>query len=547
MPLSPNSAALAYLASVVGMPRISLPGGQTLDRPHHEWLLHQLRWRWLLDSWEGGEAYRMAVYGYDLQGMPVRNLIRHKREYPSSFDPNYGPQVGRPAGSDQASQATDDDYELRRARTPVPTFVSEAVETHLSRIFSREVHREGPERLVAWWKNVDGRGTTIDQWMSGTVAPLLMVLGHLDILVDHPPVPPGEEVRTRADEVRLGLDTCVASYILPENLVWWTLDRLGGYQECLVRETRDDGSAVWRYWDARTWTLFDASGERIAGQVAHPYGKVPIVRLFDRRRPRCGNVGLPRYESLAELQREFYNRDSELILSDTTQAHPLLQGPEDYVQPDGTVPIGPNWLLPKKKNSSGASATYEGFDVVPFPKDGAESIRLNKADLRDAADRAALLLKPAGAGGSSGLTVAQSGVSKRLDQAAGNDLLSKIAAMLGRAEQQIAELTLLVLDNGSAGGERNLPPIRVHYPTQYDLFTAEELAGTIAQFQRILADGGNAPETEGQLLRKLIRLMLPGLEDEEYGELDTEIDDYLCSRAVRLRSDAAEAALPASG
>ena len=204
-----------------------------------------------LDSWEGGEAYRMAVYGFDLHGMPVRNLIRHKREYPSSFDANYSPQIGRPPGTDQASQATDDDYELRRARTPVPTFVAEAVEAHLARIYSREVHREGPERLLAWWRNVDGRGASVDQWMSGTIAPLLLVLGQLDIIIDHPPLPRGEEVRTRADEVRLGLDTCVASYILPENLVWWTLDRLGGYDECLVREVQDDGRIQWRYWDAR--------------------------------------------------------------------------------------------------------------------------------------------------------------------------------------------------------------------------------------------------------------------------------------------------------
>jgi hypothetical protein len=519
------------------MPRLSLPDGRTIDRPHPEWLLHQLRWRWLLDSWEGGEAYRMAVYGFDIHGMPVRNLIRHKREYPSSFDATYSPQTGRPAGSDQANQATDDDYELRRARTPVPTFVSEAVEAHLARIYSREVHREGSELLMAWWKNVDGRGTTIDQWMSATIAPLLLVLGQLDIIVDHPPLPEGEVVQTRADEVRLGLNTCVASYILPENLVWWTLDRLGSYRECLIREIQDDGSLHWRYWNSRLWVLFDQSGVVSAGPVEHDYGRVPIVRVFDRRRPRFRNIGLPRYEVIAELQREYYNRDSELILSDTTQAHPLLQGPEDYVQPDGTVPIGPNWLLPKKKNSSGSSTSYEGFDVVQFPKDGAESIRLNKADLRDCADRAALLLKPAGAGGTSGVTVAQSGVSKRLDQAAGNDLLSKIAAMLGRAEKQVAELAVLVLEDGKRQVDRSA--VRVHYPTQFDLFTAEELARTIVQFQGILAAAGNAPEREGELLRKLIRLMLPGLEDEEYAEFDAEIEGYLDARAAGLQAEEA--------
>jgi hypothetical protein len=548
MSLSPNSAALAILASQAGMPRLRLPDGRTIDRPHTEWLLFQLRWRWLLDSWEGGEAYRMAVYGFDIHGMPVRNLIRHKREYPSSFDASFSPQSGRPPGSDQANQATDDDYELRRARTPVPTFVAEAVEAHLARIFSREVHRDGPERLVGWWRNVDGRGTTIDQWMSATVAPLLLVLGQLDIILDHPPLPEGELVQSRADEVRLGLDTCVASYVLPENLVWWTLDRLGNYRECLIREIQDDAVVLWRYWNSRSWMLFDQAGTVRTGPVDHPFGRVPIVRVFDRRRPRFRNIGLPRYEVIAELQREYYNRDSELILSDTTQAHPLLQGPEDYVQPDGTVPIGPNWLLPKKKNASGGGVTYEGFDVVQFPKDGAESIRLNKADLRDAADRAALLLKPAGAGATTGVTVAQSGISKRLDQAAGNYLLSKIAAMLGRAERQVAELALVVLDDGTgtsanSGLSEGAAPrqsIKVHYPTQFDLFTAEELARTIVQFQGILAAAGNAPETEGELLQKLIRLMLPGLEDEEYAEFDAEIEGYLQSRAVAAEGNDAE-------
>jgi hypothetical protein len=534
MALSPNSAALAYLGALAGLPRLQLPDGRAIDRPHPEWLVQQLRWRWLLDSWEGGEAYRTAVYGFDLHGVPVRNLIRHKREYPSSFDASYSMQTGRPQGTDQANQATDDDYELRRARTPVPTFVSEAVEAHLARIYSREVDREGPDRLTSWWKDVDGRGTSIDQWMSGTIAPLLLVLGQLDVIVDHPPLPEGEEVRSRADEVRLGLDRVVASYILPENMVWWRLDRLGAYCECLVREVRDDGHVLWRFWDARSWTLFGESGKLEAGPVAHHFGRVPIIRLFDRKRPRQRNIGLPRYEAIAELQREYYNRDSELILSDTTQAHPLLQGPEDYVQPDGTVPIGPNWLLPKKKNTGGGGTSYEGFDVVQFPKDGAESIRLNKADLRDAADRAALLLKPAGAGGSTGMTVAQTGISKRLDQAAGNDLLGKIALMLGRAERQIAELALLVLDDGETRADSR--EIKVHYPTQFDLFTAEELARTIAQFQSILAAAGNAPDTEGELLRKLLRLMLPGLEDDDYAGFDAEIAAYLDARAGELRA-----------
>src|SRR5947209_20404525 len=55
---------------------------ELIGRRHPEWREHQLRWRWLLDSLEGGERYRQATYGIDRRGLPIRNLVRHKREYP---------------------------------------------------------------------------------------------------------------------------------------------------------------------------------------------------------------------------------------------------------------------------------------------------------------------------------------------------------------------------------------------------------------------------------------------------------------------------------
>src|SRR5262249_40426201 len=160
----------------------------------------------------------------------------------------------------------------------------------------------------------------------------------------------------------------------------------------------------------------------------------------DGRKFRCRHIGQSRYEGVAERQREYYNRDSELILSDTTQAHPLLQGPEDFVQADGTIPVGPSWLLPKKKNTQGGATTYEGFDVVMFRKDGADSIRKNKSDLRDDVDRDSALVKPTGRDG-----VAQSGLSKVMDHTDGNNRLAKIAKVLARAEFVIAELATTVL------------------------------------------------------------------------------------------------------
>ena len=100
----------------------------------------------------------------------------------------------------------------------MPEFVGECIGIHLSKIYEQEVRRDGPADLVAWWRDIDGSGTPIDDYMRETVAPLLLVNGVIDVCLDHPPAPQGEAVKTRADELRLGLDKVVASYILaPEH------------------------------------------------------------------------------------------------------------------------------------------------------------------------------------------------------------------------------------------------------------------------------------------------------------------------------------------
>jgi hypothetical protein len=509
---------------------------EIIRRRHPEWREHHLRWRWMLDSLEGGERYRQAVYGYDNRGLPVRNLIRHKREYP---DPREGqasyfggaiPSIG--AGEqdytcDPAYSASDDDYELRRARTPIPTFVAESVDTHLSRIYAREVKRIGPASLMKWWADVDGCGTTIDQWMSETIAPLLLVLGQLDLFMDHPQAVETDLVETQADIHRLGLDRCVASYILPENMLWWKMDANNqNYLECLVLETQDTEEGIescYRFWTANESTLFDQEGN-VLSKTPNAFRTIPIQRIFDRRKPRCRNTGQSRYESIAERQREYYNRDSELILSDTTQAHPLLQGPEDFVQSDGTIPIGPSWLLPKKKNTQGGATSYEGFDVVDFPKAGADSIRKNKADIRDDVDRDSALVKSTGRSG-----VAQSGLSKLIDQSDGNNRLAKIAKVLARAEHVAADLALEVLGDGRDQVWDTIPT-QIVYPADFDLFTASDVANVTAEFQAIVQRAGNLPTTEGLMLSRLVRLCLPGLNDSQFATCDREIVAYLGSR-----------------
>jgi hypothetical protein len=647
-------------------PAEDLEGKLVVQRRHVDWVEHQIRWRWLLDSFEGGDRYRNAVYGPDRRGLPARNLFRHKREYPDpQMNPQsyqgfagftaspmtetanigYGPYPGQ-LGADAAATAQDDDYEYRRSRTPIPEFVAEAVEIHLSKVYDQEVIRPGPDagddvgppilkpppggldlgtpsvrpgqqktarpapakvaatgaagnaitpttsslgmqavvpvpqpipggpvnpedkkppgnppELIEWWQDVDGRGTPVDDWMRDTIAPLLLVLGCLDVVLDHPKAPPGEKIATRADELRLGLDRCVASYILPENMVWWRLDTAGRYLECLIREYIDpsdrddrgqDGKVIdpedpgntgevwrrnflrWRLWRPDESILFSYNGDEVLERVPHSFGCVPIVRLVDQPRHRTPHLGKSRYDAIAEYQREYYNRDSELILSDTLQAHPFLSGPEDYCKADNTLSVGPGYLLPKKKNTE--SGNYEGFEYVSPPKDPAESLRRNKEDIVDMKDRRAGLCKPAGAsGGGKGTTVSQSGVSKQLDAVAGHKMLVSIAKSLAKAERLIAEYALVVLRNRPL--ERELrEQIKVVYPARFELFAAAEMIDGLLKLQQALSSSGEAPETEREILQTIVRQTLVGLSDDAYERLDSEIDLMVrCKSQLRER------------
>ena len=494
---------------------------------HPEWTEHQLRWRWLADSLEGGDRYRWAVYGQDRRSMPVRNLIRHKREYPPPGEQDTyvsvpssrvgifgGPQV----------DATDDDYTLRLIRTPVPDLVSEVIGKHLGRVYRHEVRRQGPAQYLTWIEDVNGSGTPLDAWMRRQLAPQLLAIGCLDVVIDHPRPPAGSRVQTRADVQALSLDSVIARIIPPWDVMWWQLDATGRYERVLVHEmvegVKGDPESRYRLWSKTEWVLMKPNGEVIE-QAPHPYGVVPQIRCFVGRKYRCPHTGWTPIESVAERQREFYNRDSELVLSDVLQAHPMLQGPPPDA--DGTIALGPGWLLAKRREMSGPSVSYEGYDYIDPPKGAADSIRTNLDRIRDQIDRSQGLNKPAGsdAGGSSAGVVAQSGLSKSYDHQDRNDLLNNLADALQVVEVDLGRMAMLVATDGTDDGRDS---IIVTYSRKFDLKSGDELAASLAAFQDVLASAGRAPELEIRVLMAIVRdELLPGLEDNEYAEIEDEI------------------------
>ena len=524
-----------------------------IGRVHPEYRLFCSHWDWLLDSYEGGNRYRDANYGSDSLSYPIRNLNRHKREYAPPDAYGNTPRYNRPLGSDPAHGATDDDYQARLARTPVPDEVRRVVDIHLARIYSREVKRDGPPELASdagWWADVDGLGTPIDRWMPDVVAPLFGVLGQIDILFDHPPVPEGEDVRSAADVRRLKLSAVRASLILPGNLRYWRVEGQGRYIEAIVSEWPEDanGDVVEhrRIWTAEGSRLYALDGELVEDRP-HPYKAVPIVRVFDRRKSRRGWVGQSRYESTADLMRGIYNRESELIVSDTLLAHPILQMPAEILDPPDKgsdsreIPIGPGYILGMVQSATGTGG-WQGAQYISPDKSPADSIRTNIDRDRDAIDRTNALTKPAGSGGMGKGTVGQSGVSKQMDQADGNNLLRSIARSTEHLEVCMARMAMLVARDGKA--DIDPASIKIAYPGSFNLFGPAEQAEAFAAFEGLMDTAKGLPDVEGPVLKDLYRKLMPGLDDSDYVLSDQGIDDYLADRSAdRDRSAEAMAAM----
>jgi hypothetical protein len=421
-------------------------------------------------------------------------------------------------------------YAMRLHRTPVPMILARAIRCHLSKIYSREVRREGTPELVAWWADVDGAGTPIEQWMIETVAPLLLALGQIDLIFDHPSADAGSPPMTRRDLIDAGIDACFAGVILPENLLWWKLNRRKVYEECLVFERGEIG-AGFRHWTTTDSNLYDKNGVyQPEYSYRHPYGIVPIRRFFDRRRVRSKNTGESQYGAVAELQRAIYNATSELILGDVQASHAVLQGPEDCLQKEATIPIGPSNILPIIKSSTGTTVSWQGWSFLDPPKGAQDAVRQHVQDFQDEADRESALSKPAGMVERS--TTSQSGISKIVDQQDGNERVAAIAAVLERCEVGIAELALTVLSDGMPDPGA-LAQIDVEYPREFELYSLADLTEAAQDIATIVGDVGQLPETQTELVQRIASLALPGLAEDRRQVIRDEIAAYIRALAQR--------------
>lgn len=558
--------------------RIKEDAVKLIRRRHAEYGAVSTLCHWILDTMEGGERYKRARYDSPWADGPIGNLIRHRREWPISRqgDPVDDPDLvafgglvnpNDPAARvlDMYNRAATANYEVRLARTPTPTKLRQVIDKHLSQIFKQSCRRRilglaedttavpgtavvAP--LADWWADVDGRQTSMDEWMRETVGPILVALGMIDVYCDHPTI--GDDtaiIASEADVVAADLKKCHAQYILPQNILWYRLDYTHKYYvECLVLEQHaafDERQQEYyvekvRHWTREGWTLYEMDGE-IAGEGVNNFRRVPIVRCFDRRHMRVEHAGDPRFFGVVEKSREYYNEESELIYAMDLQCFALLQSPPLTTDDAGEeIPTGPGMTLFKQSDEKGNVIGYE-FLTPPTSPFMFMMDRLRW--LEDQMDADAGLVRPATAVGDGKSPQPASGISKAFDQEEGSNILAGISMTFQAAEYSIAELATTVLNDDPPTVD-DLNAIEIIYPTQFNLLTYQQVATMVESYVFARDNFGFIVPLEEYIIRWMGEYVVRSVDPERRQTINDAIAAYLSERSKRIEAGTAAAVAP---
>lgn len=256
-------------------------------------------WKYLLESYIGGEEYRRAAH-----------LTRYQLE-------------------------SDIEYQARLRATPLENHCQSVVSVYNSFLFRESPDREFmsiaavPELDTFLW-NCDMEGRNFDQFMKD-VSTWSSVFGHCWVLC----VKPNTGAVTRADEIAQGVRPYV-NMLTPLVVTDWRYSRtvMGSYELEYFKYIEDVNGDVrtikeWTKTEIRTLTV-DAGKQTILEDFVEPngLGKIPVVCVYNGRSTIRG-IGISDITDIADAQRFIYNATSEVEQSIRMNTHPsLVKTPE---------------------------------------------------------------------------------------------------------------------------------------------------------------------------------------------------------------------------
>jgi len=307
---------------------------ELLERVHpYHGKLHN-RWRFLYDSYMGGEDFKSGDY-----------LTRYVYE-------------------------TETEYINRKAETPLDNHCRNIISTYTSYLFKDAPQRDlgnlqNRPSVVDFLKDADYEGRNFNHFMHD-VATMSSIFGTAWIVVDKPTV----DIITQAQAELQGIRPYI-SIVNPINVVDWDFSRreTGKYELTYVKifeTTNDDNTQIYRIYtpDATRVVKHDRAGEPdILAEYPNPLGYIPIVIAYNNRSFVRG-IGISDIADIADQQLKIANLNSELIQLARISNHPSLVKTDTVTASAGagsiitlpeTLPEGlkPYLLQPSNSNMAG--------------------------------------------------------------------------------------------------------------------------------------------------------------------------------------------------
>ena len=253
------------------------------------------RWRFLLNSYLGGEMYRQGQY-----------LTRYANE-------------------------SEMDYITRMWTTPLDNHAKGVLAVYNAFLFRDPPNRdfaslEGDPVLQDFLDDANLEGQSFDSFMKD-VSTYSGVFGHVWIVITKPDV----GAATRADEISVGVRPYVSMITPLAALDWeWHRGPAGTYTLKYFKYMEDSDRS--HIFTLKEWTpdkiitsIINKSDKMIESQIeeTNGLGYIPITIAYSQRSPKRG-VGVSEIDDIADIQRAIYNEYSEIEQTVRINGHPSL-------------------------------------------------------------------------------------------------------------------------------------------------------------------------------------------------------------------------------
>lgn len=385
-----------------------------LFQAHPEWKRNIRRFRFLADSYIGGQDYKSGGY-----------LQRYVLE-------------------------TDGEYSDRILNTPLDNMVKNVIHTYTSFIYSQNIKRDisglNPGLVDQFMKDCDLEGRSFDAFMR-EVSIYSSVYGAVWVCMDKPSTP----VVTLADQQAQNIRPYLAMFT-PENVIDWRHERQpnGVYDLVMLKVIEDryeDETLMKVYYKDRIDLVRDLGGSgdpELVSSVPNPLGVVPAFVAYTSRSP-VRTIGISDVNDIADLQRSIFSELSEVEQNIRLSSHPSL-----VKTPSTEATAGAGAIIQMDENLDPGLRPY----LLETSGEGIDSI-LNSIKHKISAIERMAHLETA-----RGTRTAMSGVAMLVEQKLLTQRLAEKAANLQHAEEKLWGLFGLWEQTPWQG--------TVEYPTTFD-------------------------------------------------------------------------------